>query len=161
MFSDLETRRGAYMFIATPSEEAEIPMSRRANPTDWMWAHAVDLLEQDEHMHRQFFRLASSACAQAVWEPPVDVFEDEREYVVVVAMPGVVEERVEVAIGSGELLVRAQRPVPLATSRLSVRQLEIPYGVFERRIPLPDAPLQFASRELSHGCLILRLTKAR
>jgi hypothetical protein len=55
-------------------------MSSR-NPTDWMWAQAVDLLEQAERMHRQFFRLTASERPQAVWEPPVDVFEDEREIV--------------------------------------------------------------------------------
>jgi HSP20 family molecular chaperone IbpA len=126
-----------------------------------MWAHAVDLMARAEHMHRQFFRLASSARTQAVWEPPIDVFEDEHEFVIVVAMPGVVEERVEVTSEPGELVVRAERPVPFAGSRQAVRQLEIPYGLFERRIPLPDARLEFASRELTHGCLILRLRKAR
>jgi HSP20 family molecular chaperone IbpA len=125
-----------------------------------MWAHAVDLIAQAEHMHRQFFRLTSSARAQAVWEPPVDVFEDDSELVIVVAMPGVLEERVEVTSEPGELVVRAERPVPFAGSRQAVRQLEIPYGYFERRIPLPDARLEFASRELTHGCLILRLRKA-
>lgn len=136
-------------------------MSRRIDPTDWMWAHAVDLIEKAEHMHRQFFRLASSAHAQALWEPPVDVFEDEREFVIVVALPGVVEERLEVTSEDGELVVRAERPVPFAGSRQTVRQLEIPYGRFERHIPLPDARLEFVSRELIHGCLILRLRKSR
>jgi HSP20 family molecular chaperone IbpA len=136
-------------------------MSRRTDPADWMWAHAVDLMARAEHMHRQFFRLASSARTQAVWEPPIDVFEDDYELVIVVAMPGVVEDRVEVTSEPGELVVRAERPVPFAGSRQAVRQLEIPYGIFERRIPLPDARLEFASRELSHGCLILRLRKAR
>jgi len=135
-------------------------MSRRNHPSDWMWTHAVDLIERAEHLHRQFFRLASSPRTQAVWEPPVDVFEDEREYVVIVALPGVAEERVEIASDAGELLVRAQRPVPFAGARQVVRQLEIPYGLFERRIPLPDMPLEFVSRELTHGCLILRLRKA-
>jgi HSP20 family protein len=135
-------------------------MSRRTDPTAWMWSHAIDLIAQAEHLHRQFFRLASSARSQAVWEPPVDVFEDERELVIVVAMPGVVEERVEISSEPGELVIRAQRPVPFAGSRQAIRQLEIPYGLFERRIPLPDARLEFASRELTHGCLILRLRQA-
>jgi HSP20 family molecular chaperone IbpA len=135
-------------------------MSRRLDPTDWMWAHAVDLIEQAEHMHRQFFRLAPSTHAQAIWEPPVDVFEDEREWIVVVALPGVTEERVEIASEPGALVVRAHRPVPFAGARQVVRQLEIPYGFFERRIQLPETTLEFISRELRHGCLVLRLRKA-
>jgi HSP20 family molecular chaperone IbpA len=136
-------------------------MSRRIDPNDWMWAHAVDLIERAEHMHRQFFRLASSAGPQAVWEPPVDVLEDEREFVIVVALPGVVAECVQITSEPGELVVRAERPVPFTGARQVVRQLEIPYGNFERRIPLPGGDLEFVSRDLTHGCLILRLRKSR
>ena len=134
-------------------------MSRRIDPADWMWAHACDLLEQADRMHRQFFRLASSQHAQATWEPPVDVFESEREVIIVVAMPGVVAEDVQVTREPDELVVRAERPLPFAGSRLAVRQLEIPYGHFERRIPLPEGRLEVGARELTHGCLILRLHK--
>jgi HSP20 family protein len=133
-------------------------MRQQTDPTDWMWAHAIDLLDRAEHMHRRFFRL-SSARSQAVWEPPADVFEDEHEVVIVVAMPGVAEDRVEVTSEPGALRIRAERPVPLAATRRAVLQLEIPYGRFERRIPLPQAPLEAVSRELTHGCLILRLRK--
>jgi HSP20 family protein len=133
-------------------------MSSR-NPTDWMWAQACELIEQAERMHRQFFRLAGSGRTQAVWEPPVDVFEDERELIVVVALPGVRAERVEITIESGALMVRAESPLPFAGSRAAVRQLEIPYGYFERRIPLPDVRLEAATRELTNGCLVLRLRK--
>ena len=62
-----------------------------------MWAQAVELLEQAERMHRQFFRLTRRRQPhQAVWEPPVDMFEDEREIVILVALPGVPADRVEV-----------------------------------------------------------------
>jgi HSP20 family protein len=133
-------------------------MSSR-NPTDWMWAQAVDLLEQAERMHRQFFRLTASERTQAVWEPPVDVFEDEGEIVIVVALPGVPADRIEVTSESSALVVRAESPPPLSGSRRAVRQLEIPYGYFERRIPLPEMRLEVGTREVVDGCLILRLRK--
>lgn len=133
-------------------------MSSR-NPTGWMWAQACDLLDEAERMHRQFFRLAASGQTHAVWEPPVDVFEDEREIVVVVALPGVPAECVEITTESGTLVVRAERRIPLAGSGRAVRRLEIPYGYFERRITLPEAGLEAGTRELMDGCLILRLRK--
>ena len=129
------------------------------NPTDWMWAQACDLIEQAERMHRQFFHLATSERAQPVWEPPVDVFEDEREVVIVVALPGVPAEHTEVAIEAGELVVRAERRPPFSGLRRALRRLEIPYGCFERRIRLPEAQLDAAIRESIDGCLILRLRK--
>ena len=60
---------------------------------------------------------------------------------------------------AGALVVRAERRLPLADSLYAVRQLEIPYGYFERRIPLPGARLEAATQELVNGCLILRLRK--
>ena len=134
-------------------------MSSR-DPTDWMWAQACDFIAQAERMHRQFFRLAASPRTQAVWEPPVDMFEDEREIVVVVALPGVSAERVEVTSEPGALVVRAESPLPFAGSRRVVRRLEIPYGWFERRIPLPEVRLEAGTRELANGCLILRLRES-
>ena len=129
------------------------------NPTDWMWSQACELIEQAERMHRQFFRLISSERAQAVWEPPIDVFEDEHEVTIVIALPGVSPGRIEVNDEEGALVVRAERRPPFAGSLSAVRQLEIPYGHFERRIPLPGARLAGASHELVDGCLILRLRK--
>ena len=134
-------------------------MLRRPDPTDWMWAHACELLDQAERMHRQFFRLASSQHARAIWEPPVDVLEDEHEVLVVVAMPGVLADRVEVGREPGFLVVRAERTPAFAGSRRAVRQLEIPYGRFERRIPMPDSLVHAEPPELTHGCLFVRLRK--
>jgi HSP20 family molecular chaperone IbpA len=110
-------------------------------------------------MQRQFFRLGSSGIARASWEPPVDVFEGEDEVMVVVALPGVTPDRVQVAQERGALHVRAERAPALAGAHRVVRQLEIPYGYFERRVALPSQPLELASQELTRGCLVLRLLK--
>ena len=134
-------------------------MSSR-NSTDWMWAQACALIDDAERMHRQFFRLGMSERTQAVWEPPVDVFEDGSEIVVVVALPGVAEEAVEVTIEQGAMLARAEARFPFAEPHHVVRRLEIPYGQFERRIPLPVAGFEAATRESSNGCLVLRLRKS-
>jgi HSP20 family molecular chaperone IbpA len=87
------------------------------------------------------------------------VFEDEREVVIVVALPGVPPERIEVSTESTTLVVRAECPLPFAGSRRGVERLEIPYGYFERRIRLPDTRLEAGTRESSDGLLIVRLRK--
>jgi len=125
-------------------------------PTDWMWAQACELLDQAERMHRQFFHLTAST--RAVWEPPADVFEDEREVVIIVALPGVPADRIEVTSEPGALVVRAERPARFYTEH-EVRQLEIPYGYFERRIRLPNTRFDAETRQVSDGCLVLRLRK--
>ena len=133
---------------------------RRTDPADQMWAHALELMTQAGRMQQQFFRLASAPRAQAVWEPPADVFEDDSEVVVVVALPGVAADAVEVTMEPGALLVRAQARFPFAGGRHVVRRLEIPYGFFERRIPLQFAGLEAGTRESVNGCLVLRLRKS-
>ena len=130
-------------------------------PTDWMWAQAFEVLEEAERMHRQFFRLSTPGRGPVTWEPPVDIFEDERDVVVFVALPGVPAQRIEVTTESGDLVVRGERALPLASSPCGLRRLEIPYGFFERKIPLPEARLETATREVRDGCLILRLRKAQ
>ena len=124
-----------------------------------MWTQACELIDQAERLHRQFFQLGMSERALAVWQPPVDVFEDELEVVIVVAMPGVPAERVQVTSEPAALVVRGVRPLPLTDSLHRVRQLEIPYGAFERRIALPPGRLELDRSELSQGCLVVRLRK--
>jgi len=132
---------------------------RRADPSDWMWAQACDLLDEAERLHRRFFRLSATPRAEPAWEPPVDVFEDDHEVIIVAAMPGVTSDRVQVMEEAGTVTIRGVRSLPFAGRRVAVRQLEIPYGAFERRIPLPAGRLEAGTPELTHGCLVLRLRK--
>jgi HSP20 family molecular chaperone IbpA len=134
-------------------------MATRYDPDGWMWSQACELIAEAERLHRQFFRLAGGDSAPAAWEPPIDVFEDEREMVVVVAMPGVAPDRVQITQEGAALIVRGTRPLQPAGARYRLRQLEIPYGAFERRIPLPPGQLEVGRPELDQGCLVLRLRK--
>ena len=124
-----------------------------------MWAEACALLERADRMHRQFFRLTASGQSQAIWEPPVDVFEDAHEVVVMVALPGVRADCIQISTESGTLILRAERRLPFVGSSVSVRQLEIPYGCFERQIRLSHVALETITHEFRDGCLILRLSK--
>lgn len=133
-------------------------MARESDTGGWMWAQACDLMDQAERLHRQFFRPAAVQQAQVVWEPPVDLLENEREIVLVVAMPGVSADRIQVLVEPGAIVVRGARPLPLVPG-LSVRRLEIPYGIFERRILLPSRGLELEPPEVEQGCLIVRLRK--
>ena len=125
----------------------------------WMWGEACQLLEQAERLHHQFFHLANRSGGAAVWEPPVDIFEDEEDVLIVVALPGVPEKSVEVSMEDGLLVIRAARDIPFGGSRVAVRRLEIPHGYFERRIALPQQALEPIHRESIDGCLVLVMRK--
>jgi HSP20 family protein len=125
----------------------------------WMWAEACQMLDQAERLQRQFFRLDFPRGARTAWEPPVDVFEDEHEFVVVVALPGVAPGNADAIMDGRTLLIRAMRRVPLANRRCSVERLEIPYGYFERRLLLPQMRLELGPQQWSDGCLVLTVRK--
>lgn len=134
-------------------------MSSKTDPTLWMWGQACNLAGEAERLQRQFFRPTPSRNMPVAWEPPVDVFEDECELVIVIAMPGISSERLQILNEPGILIVRGSRPHTKVSRGHAVRQLEIPHGTFERRILLPLERLALDPPELIDGCLFLRLHK--
>jgi HSP20 family molecular chaperone IbpA len=124
-----------------------------------MWAEACHMLEQAERLHRQFFRLGAPRGARTAWEPPVNVFEDDESYLIMVALPGVSPDCVEVLLDSSSIIVRASCDIAFGAQAREIRRLEIPHGYFERRIQLPAMRFEVVQRELVNGCLILNLRK--
>jgi len=130
------------------------------DPKAWMWAEACDFLERADRLHRQFFQLQSFEGRHPAWQPPVDLFETERELQILVALPGVEPDQVQVVIDGGALIVVGERQVPLRARGAAIHRIEIPYGRFERRIELPASrAYELDRRELAHGCLLLTLRK--
>jgi HSP20 family molecular chaperone IbpA len=129
------------------------------DPTVWMWGEALELLAQADRLHRQFFQLGATGQACPAWEPPVDVFETEQQYIIVVALPGVTSDQLQVEIDGAAIVVRGKRGQPVAAARGRIHRLELPYGRFERRIELPGLLLRLGEYQLSDGCLTLNLDK--
>jgi len=128
------------------------------DPKNQMWAEACAMLKQAEQLHRQFFEPSHEGARAARWEPPVDVFETERQLWIIAALPGVAPEAVCVEIEGPTLTIAGIRPLPSKGRNANIVRLEIPYGRFERRIALSPR-LRLAERELSNGCLVLTFVK--
>ena len=124
----------------------------------WMWAEARDMLLRAERLHRQFFQLKRSRGMPA-WEPPADVIETARELVVTVALPGVDADDVEAGIEGAELVIVGARTIPSELREAVIHRLELPYGRFERRLPLPPGRYDGVTRAFANGCLQVRLRK--
>ena len=128
------------------------------DPKNQMWSEACALIKQAEQLHRQFFEPSREGARAARWEPPVDVFETERQLWIIAALPGVAPEAVCVEIEGPTLTIAGIRPLPFKGRNANIVRLEIPYGRFERRIALSPR-LRLAERELSNGCLVLTFVK--
>ena len=124
----------------------------------WMWEQAFDLLDRADRLHRHFFRLGAERAQGPSWEPPIDVLETERRLVIVVALPGIAPDQLEIVVGDAALSIVGERAVHFPVNA-AIRRLEIPYGRFERRINLPQGRFEIEERSLEHGCLRLVLRK--
>ena len=58
-----------------------------------------------------------------------------------------------------ELVLRAQRRLLQCEGGAQIRRLEIPYGLFERRLRLPPGPGALMRQEHANGCLRLLFTR--
>jgi HSP20 family molecular chaperone IbpA len=104
-----------------------------ADPRNWMWAEACAMIERAEQMHRQFFQPGSAATPAASWEPPIDVFESERDLLIVVALPGVDTQDIEISSERAYCVVAGVRRLPAAVRGTDIVAGD-PAGRFERRI---------------------------
>ena len=129
------------------------------DPRNLMWAEACALLDRAEQLHRQFFEPAREGTRAARWEPPIDVVETERQLRIIVALPGVAPEAVQVQTEGGILTIIGSRHLPGRGENANIVRLEIPHGSFERRIALQLNRLRLAERELANGCLVLTFVK--
>ncbi len=130
-----------------------------SDPRGWMWAEACAMIERAEQLHRQFFQPGFATLPQSNWEPPVDVFESERDLLIVVALPGVEPQDLKISFEPGELRVAGVRRLPAAAHGTEIMRMEIPHGRFERRIRLPAARWELGRSALVNGCLLLNLTR--
>ena len=129
------------------------------DPDSWMWERARSMVDRADRIQRRFFQLAPPGGQRPSWEPPIDMFETATELFVLVALPGVQLEAVEVVEREGVVRIAGQRNLPEAFRRASVHRLEIPYGRFERLIQLPPGRFQIAEPRQADGCLVLQFTK--
>jgi len=91
------------------------------------------------------------------FRPQVDCYRtaDPAELVVVVELPGVDPDDVQAVIADGTLTVAGNRSRPKCEG-LVYQQMELEYGPFQRRIPLPDG-VDVASARATYDRGMLRI----
>jgi HSP20 family protein len=126
----------------------------------WMWMQALELAEEAERLQRRFLRYLGPGDSAVCWEPPADVHETAEGVVVLVALPGVAPEDIEIRLEDAALTVSATRASCRAYGDAVIRRLEIPHGRFVRQIALSDPALRIAATQYLNGCLEVRLARS-
>lgn len=95
------------------------------------------------------------------WEPPVDLYETDREIVVVVEVAGVDHRSLRVQLDGNRLSISGLRRESYPPV-VRIHQMEIEYGYFERVVRLPAAvDEQGVSATYRDGFLKVQLPKLR
>ena len=116
------------------------------------------MLARAERLQREVFT-APGPSGRAAWEPPVDVLETEDAVLVLVALPGVDADQVELVIHDGVLLIAGERVLPRELRTAVIHRIELPQGRFERQVQIPAGRYEAPASAVADGCLIVRLPK--
>ena len=123
------------------------------DPNGWVWLQALQMLDETRRLQRCSFGATR-------WEPAVDVFESRAELWLYYALPGVRAHELEIELDGVELVVRGRRVLPQIVHGASIRQLELPYGAFERRVLLPGGVYRITAQHLDQGFLVIGLQRS-
>jgi len=126
---------------------------------DWMWSEACEMLARAERMHRDLFRPGVTQARLPAWEPPADILENDKEVLVLVALPGVDTDAVQAVIEESDLVITGTRAVPEQWRNATIHRLELPQGRFYRRLRLPAGRYSGVRRSSVSGCLLITLQK--
>lgn len=73
---------------------------------------------------------------RSVWQPCTDIYESDQAFIVKMELAGIDPQSLAIIFEDGLLTVRGERPELSGHRKIAVRQLEIPYGPFERRVEI-------------------------
>jgi HSP20 family protein len=96
---------------------------------------------------------------RADWIPAADVYETEGDYTIVLDLPGIHREGLDVGLDDSRLTIRGER-VAVTAEGATARRAERPAGRFARSFSLPDVvDRQSITADYKDGVLQLRLPK--
>jgi HSP20 family protein len=95
------------------------------------------------------------------WVPPVDITEDEKEYVITAELPDVKKENVKVTVENGHLVISGERKFEREEKDRKYHRIERSYGTFMRSFALPDvANAENVGADFKDGVLKVRIPKS-
>lgn len=96
----------------------------------------------------------------AEWSPPVDISEDDKEYLVKAELPELKKEEVKVSVENGELAISGERKTEKEEKGKKYHRIERSYGSFIRSFILPDSVNpEKVTAEFKDGLLVVHLPK--
>lgn len=93
------------------------------------------------------------------WNVPWDIIETNSGFELMLDLPGVAPEHVQVEFNDGVLTISGQRPAPEQVEGRQVHRSERRWGAFNRSIKLQDVDGERITAEFKHGVLLVTAPK--
>lgn len=123
------------------------------------WQELVRLQQEVNELFSDFFNRFSST-KEISFTPQINMYETEEEVVLNVALPGTLQEDIDISLEDDVLYIRGERPDPYGTIAGPRHIEELCYGYFERQVQLPAKCFsEKIEADYSDGILNVRLIK--
>lgn len=106
------------------------------------WINTFDELQREMERYLQHVAQKKPHAvmfSRRTWQPAVDVYETADSVVVLVDLPGVAQEEINLIVGRNSLTVQGERRDTGERKDRTYISLEIPFGPFERTVEFPSA----------------------
>lgn len=125
-----------------------------------------DLLSMRDKMERMLSEREAAAKEEKVaasltdWQPDVDMYESDTEFVILAELAGVASDDFTLTIHDRHLVLEGERKPPRGPDEVRHVQIERHYGTFRRSIYLPAEVLgDSISAKLTNGVLEIVIAK--
>ena len=83
-------------------------------------------------------RDGSEELTDGIWQPPVDIYEDEAVVMIKAELPGIDQKDIDVRIEGNTLTLRGERKQEHSIQKENYHRVERYYGTFQRSFSLPN-----------------------
>ncbi|HLO26177.1 MAG TPA: Hsp20/alpha crystallin family protein [Geobacteraceae bacterium] len=80
---------------------------------------------------------AGEELKEGLWQPPVDIYEDEDSVVIKAEVPDIDQKDIEVKIEDNTLTLRGERKLDQSVTKENYHRVERYYGPFQRSFSIP------------------------
>ena len=80
---------------------------------------------------------AGEELKEGIWQPPVDIYEDEESVVIKAEVPDIDQKDIEVRIEDNTLTLKGERKLDQTVKKDNYHRVERYYGAFQRSFSIP------------------------
>jgi HSP20 family protein len=122
----------------------------------------MDALYSESFMQESSPQATQAPSDAETWQPQLDIWETEKEWVILADLPGVKDEDLQVEVEENQLIIRGKRETKGFPDGCRASLIERSQGCFYRLFTLPDDSRQDGIQaELKQGVLTVSIPRNR